>query len=113
MMTFSIFERYDAAVKLWEFVAPAIPAPPRETLIYWLSKYSNEQFEAAVLHIPGRFRNREYIKPEAAYALVTSALRRANWRQNHVKKDRNGIPRDSVAEFYATRPAAEVTGEER
>jgi len=35
---FQIFERYDLALKLWAFVAPAIPAPPKETLVYWLSK---------------------------------------------------------------------------
>jgi hypothetical protein len=94
--TFSIFERYDAAVKLWEFVAPAIPAPPRETMIFWLTKYSNEQFEAAVLHIPGRFRNREHIRPEAAYALVTSTLRQANWRKNHAPRNKDGRSYGSV-----------------
>jgi hypothetical protein len=42
---FLIFERCDMALKLWEFVAPAIPAPPKETLVYWLSKYTNGQFD--------------------------------------------------------------------
>lgn len=78
---FLIFERYDMALKLWEFVAPAIPAPPKETLVYWLSRYTNSQFELAVLRIPSRFRNREKIEPEDAYRIVTAELRDLNKRK--------------------------------
>jgi len=84
-MTFSIFERYDAALKLWAFVCPAIPAPPKETLIYWLSKYTNDQFEVAVLRIPSRFRNREKIEPTDAYRIVTAELRDMNKRKTELQ----------------------------
>lgn len=89
-MTFSIFERYDAAVKLWEFVSPNILVPPRETLVYWLSKYTNEQFEKAVLRIPGRFRNREFIEPESAYRIVTAELRDMNMRKVNIRGGKTG-----------------------
>jgi hypothetical protein len=85
MTTFSIFERYEAAVKLWEFISPNIPAPPKETLVYWLSKYTNEQFEKAVLRIPGKFRNREYIAPEDAYRMMTAELRDMNMRKQRTQ----------------------------
>ena len=80
-MTFVIFERYEAAIKLWEFVAPAIPVPPKETLIWWLSKYTNEQFEKAVLKIPNRFRNRGMMSTEDAARMVSAELRDLNLRK--------------------------------
>ncbi len=84
-MSFSIFERYDGVIKLWEFVSPAILAPPKETLVYWLSKYTDEQLEKAILRIPGRFRNRGEIAPEEAYRIVQAELRDMNKRKTEFK----------------------------
>jgi hypothetical protein len=90
MTQFTIFERYDAFLKLWAFVSPAIPAPPQETLVYWLSKYTNEQLEKAILHIPSRFRNRDKIEPEDAYRIVQAELRDMNKRKTEFAHKNGG-----------------------
>lgn len=70
-----LLERYERAVKLWQFVSPNIAVPPREQLVLWLAKYTDEQLEQGFLYVPSRFRNRLPFAPEEAYAIVHQKLR--------------------------------------
>jgi hypothetical protein len=81
----SIIERYEHAVKLWAFICPNIPAPPRDRLVLWLSKHTDEQIEQGFLAVPDRFRNRLPLAPEEAYAIVHERLRYLNAHKSGVK----------------------------
>ena len=82
----SIIERYERAVKLWEFISPNLPVPPRERLVLWLSKSTDEQIEQGFLAVPHRFRNRLPFAPEEAYAIVRQKLIDLNHYKERTEK---------------------------
>jgi hypothetical protein len=51
----SFFEKMEMAQKLWQYVLPTVPFPPRETLIHWFAVYTYAEFETSVLRVPYRF----------------------------------------------------------
>jgi hypothetical protein len=51
----TFFEKMEMAQKLWQYILPSVPFPPRETLIHWFAVYTYADFETAVLRVPHRF----------------------------------------------------------
>jgi hypothetical protein len=51
----TFFEKMEMAHKLWQYVLPTVPFPPRETMIHWFAVYTYAEFETSVLRVPYRF----------------------------------------------------------
>jgi hypothetical protein len=51
----TFFEKLEMAQKLWQYILPTVPFPPRETLIHWFAVYTYAEFETSVLRVPYRF----------------------------------------------------------
>jgi hypothetical protein len=51
----TFFEKLEMAQKLWQYILPTVPFPPRETMIHWFAVYTYAEFETAVLRVPYRF----------------------------------------------------------
>jgi hypothetical protein len=70
-------------------VVPSVEMPPQQTLVLWLSKNTNEELEAAILHIPDRIKNwaKKFgsIESEQVHRFVTSQL--VDMRSRRAKKD--------------------------
>jgi hypothetical protein len=73
-----ILQRLDNAKRVWGVACPAVPPPPDETILTWLSVNIDDDIERVFLRIPRRIRNwdKKYgsVNSINVYKFVTASL---------------------------------------